>query len=122
MTKGLHKLVDGLALSYRTSKELNDIIDKKLPGLPQFQCQELKIGGEHLQFHYRDTIQCIRALFGNPEFACDLIFAPERHYTDSSRTCRIYNEMATGDWWWSVQVRNWILLQIECLQAILDDT
>jgi hypothetical protein len=32
------------------------------------------------------------------------VFAPERHYTNEERTCRIYNEMHTGDWWWTVQV------------------
>jgi hypothetical protein len=31
-------------------------------------------------------------------------YAPERHYTDAERTCHIYNEMNTGNWWWSVQV------------------
>ncbi|KAH8979571.1 hypothetical protein EDB86DRAFT_2814449, partial [Lactarius hatsudake] len=46
---------------------------------------------------------CIWTLFGNPEFAHDLVFAPERHYTDSTQTCRIYDEMYMGDWWWSVQ-------------------
>ncbi|KAH9049439.1 hypothetical protein EDB84DRAFT_1666988 [Lactarius hengduanensis] len=43
------------------------------------------------------------AIFGNPEFARELVFAPERHYTDAERTCRVYNEMYTADWWWSVQ-------------------
>jgi hypothetical protein len=106
ITKKPHQLVDRLGLSYRTSKELNNIINKKLFGPPQFQCQDLTIGGEHLEFHYRDIIQCIRALFGDPEFVPDLVFAPERRYTDSSQTCRIYNEMHTGDWWCSVQVCN----------------
>ncbi|KAH9027968.1 hypothetical protein EDB85DRAFT_2074700 [Lactarius pseudohatsudake] len=96
-------LVDTLGLSYKTSQELNNIIDKKLPGPPQFRCQDLNIGGECLEFHHRDIIHCIRTLFGNPEFARDLIFAPERHYTDSTKTCRIYDEMHTGEWWWSVQ-------------------
>ena len=88
------------------SRELNSIIDKNLSGPPQFHCQELSIGGECLEFYYRDIIQCIRALFGNPEFANDLVFAPERHYTDSNQKCRVYSEMHTGEWWWSVQVRN----------------
>ena len=113
VTKALPKLVDSLGLSYHTSKELNDFIDKELPGSPPFKSQDLIIGGEHLQFHYRDVIMCIWALFGNPEFAHDLIFAPERHYTNSSQTCHIYNEMHTGDWWWSVQVCSCFLLQIE---------
>ncbi|KAH9008168.1 hypothetical protein EDB83DRAFT_2323339 [Lactarius deliciosus] len=98
------ELVDKLGLSYKTSAELNNLIDKALPGRPSFQCEDLVIGGETLQFHYRDIVPCIRSLFGNPEFAHELVFAPERHYTDAERTCRVYSEMHTGDWWWSVQM------------------
>ncbi|KAI9434940.1 hypothetical protein H4582DRAFT_2112453 [Lactarius indigo] len=76
-------LVDKLGLSYRTSMELNDIIDKALPGCPSFQCEDMNLGDECLQFHYCEIIPCIRSLFGNPEFAHRL--------------------MHTGDWWWSVQ-------------------
>ncbi|KAH9164605.1 hypothetical protein EDB89DRAFT_2116238 [Lactarius sanguifluus] len=98
------ELVDKLGLSYKTSAELNNLIDKALPGRPSFQCEDLVIGGETLQFHYRDIVPCIRSLFGNPEFAHELVFAPERHYTDAERTCRVYSEMHMGDWWWSVQM------------------
>lgn len=98
------KVVDKLGLSYRTPKELNDIIDKELPGRPPFQCAEFVIGGISLQFYYRDILQCIRTIYGDPEFARDLVFAPERHYTDRERTCRVYSEMHTGEWWWAVQV------------------
>ncbi|KAN0140201.1 hypothetical protein V8E53_002097 [Lactarius tabidus] len=96
-------VIDNLELSYRTPKQLNDIIDKELPGRPQFQCQDLVIAGETLQFYSRDILQCIRSLYGDPEFACDLVFTPEHHYTDHQRTCHVYSEMHTGDWWWSVQ-------------------
>ncbi|KAI9440231.1 hypothetical protein BJY52DRAFT_1229557 [Lactarius psammicola] len=98
------EVVDRLGLSYRTTKELNDIIDKALPGRPPFQCEDLTIEGEDLQFHYREIIPCIRNLFGNPEFAGDLVYAPERHYVDAKRTCCVYNEMHTGEWWWTVQM------------------
>jgi hypothetical protein len=91
---------------------MNDIIDKKLPGRPQFQCKKLIIGHENLEFHHRDAIECIRSLYGDPHFAHQLAFAPERHYTSSDRTCHIYDEMYTGDWWWSVQVRHQILVII----------
>jgi Plavaka transposase len=76
-----------------------------LPGLPPFQCREVKIGHESLQFHCRDALECIRSLYGDPDLARDLVFAPEQHYTCGERTCRIVNEMYTGDWWWTVQVR-----------------
>jgi hypothetical protein len=82
------------------------MIDTELPGRPPFRCQEVVIGNEQLQFHFRDILQCIWALYGNPEFVQDLHFAPERHYVDEEQTQRIYGDMYTGDWWWSVQVRN----------------
>ena len=85
-------------------RQLNGIIDAKLPGRPPFECKVLELGGERLEFYCRDVLECIRSLYGDPQFAQDLIFAPEQHYTDHARTCRIYNEMHTGDWWWSVQV------------------
>ncbi|KAH8976730.1 hypothetical protein EDB92DRAFT_1810600 [Lactarius akahatsu] len=96
-------VADNLGLSYRTPKELNDIIDKELPGCPPFKCQDLTIAGDTHQVYFRDTLQCIRSLYGNPEFARDLAFAPERHYVDHRRACRVYSEMHTGDWWWAVQ-------------------
>ena len=105
MANAQRKVIEKLGLSYKTANELNDIIDKELPGRPPFKLHELVIGGERLQFHYREAIPCIRALFGDPKFTNDLVFAPERHYADREKTCRVYSEMHTGDWWWSVQVR-----------------
>ncbi|KAH9015234.1 hypothetical protein EDB85DRAFT_2076369 [Lactarius pseudohatsudake] len=96
------QLVDRLELSYRNPRELNNIIDK-LPGRPPFKCWELLISDETLHFYYRDIVQCIRALYGDPEFARDMVFTPERHYTRHDRTCRVYSDMHTGDWWWAVQ-------------------
>ncbi|KAI9442877.1 hypothetical protein BJY52DRAFT_1206753 [Lactarius psammicola] len=86
------EVVDRLGLSYRTTKELNDIIDKALPSHTPFQCEDLTIEGEELQFHYHEIIPCIWNLFGNPEFVGNLVYAPERHY------------MHTGEWWWTVQM------------------
>lgn len=102
----LWKLAEKLELSYRTTRELNNIIDNDLPGPPPFECKELDIGNEHLQFFCRNTLQCIRSLYGDPDFVQHLMFAPEQHYTNDERKCCVVNEMNTGDWWWSVQVHN----------------
>lgn len=98
------KVVEGLGLSYKTVQELNKKIDK-LPGRAPFVSKDMAIGGEVFTFYYWEIIPCLRALFGDPEFQHDLIFAPERHFTNEDRTHRIYSDMHTGDWWWSVQVR-----------------
>ena len=105
-TKPIQKVVEDLGLSYSTPKELNSVIDDSLPGRPPFKCQDLVIAGDTLQLYFRDVLQCIRTLYGDPEFARDLVYVPERHYTDCERKCRVYNEMHTGDWWWAMQVRS----------------
>ena len=84
-------------------------IDTVLPGRPAFQCLKLQIGEESLEFYHRDVLDCIRSIYGDPEFAQDLVVTPERHYTDPGWMERVYSEMHTGDWWWAVQVRNTIL-------------
>jgi hypothetical protein len=86
-------------------KQLNSIIDG-LPGHPSFQCQDLFFGNERLQFHFRDVLECICAIYGDPKFMQDLIFTPERHYVDNEQTQQVYSEMNTGDWWWSIQVHH----------------
>jgi len=98
------KLVDDLGLSYHTVNHLNKIIDKQLPGRPTFESNVLVLGNKRLEFYSRDVMECIRSLFGDPSFAQELAIVPERHYTSHERTCRVYNEMYTGEWWWSVQV------------------
>ncbi|KAN0103742.1 hypothetical protein V8E52_011679, partial [Russula decolorans] len=96
------EVVQNLKLSYSTTRELNMFIDN-LPGRPPFVCKELVMGGEHLKFYCREILPSLKAIFGDPELKHDLVFAPERHFTNNERTCRIYSEMHTGDWWWSVQ-------------------
>lgn len=63
------------------------------------------MGGENLTFYHREIVPSLRALYGDPEFQHNLIFSPEQHFTNEEQMHRIYNEMHTGDWWWSIQVR-----------------
>jgi hypothetical protein len=60
--------------------------------------------GEALDFYSRDIIECLRALWSDPDFSEDLIFEPERLYADEDMTIRIYHDMNTGKWWWDTQV------------------
>ena len=97
-----HKVTE---LSYRTVKQLNRFIDKKLPGRPAFERKEVDIGPKTLEFYCRSTLECIKSLFGDPQYAKDLVFVPERHYSSPERKSRLYHKMYTGDWWWETQVR-----------------
>ena len=62
------------------------------------------VGSEVCEVYFRDIIACIRALFGDSDFAPYLVFIPEKHYTSDSRAVRMYHDMHTGKWWWSTQV------------------
>ncbi|KIJ12604.1 hypothetical protein PAXINDRAFT_14526 [Paxillus involutus ATCC 200175] len=97
------EVCERLGLSYKNSQELNKIIDTRLPGRPRFQRQEIVVAGEAFDVYFRDILECIRALFGDPEFAPYLAFEPERHYADADHTTRMYHDMHTGKWWWQTQ-------------------
>ncbi|KAH9997085.1 hypothetical protein BJV77DRAFT_1059191 [Russula vinacea] len=98
------EVVEKLGLSYRNVNELNKIIDQALPGRPTFKRKELIIDGQSQELYFREIIPCIWSLYGDPRLVHDLVFALEHHYTDETRTCRIYNEMHTRNWWWLVQL------------------
>jgi hypothetical protein len=87
-----------------------------LPKGPEWLCEILEITGdrkdedgntliEEVELWRRDPVKCVAELIGNPAFKDSMKYAPERHYEDEELTIRIYDEMATGDWWWDVQVR-----------------
>ncbi|KAH9010418.1 hypothetical protein EDB84DRAFT_1590846 [Lactarius hengduanensis] len=93
-----------LGLSFKNMRELDRIIDKKLPGHPLFQRHEVMAGSKVCKVYYRDVIECIKSLFGDPNFALYLHFAPEKHYTNDTEDTQMYHDMHTGKWWWSTQV------------------
>ncbi|KAI0821718.1 hypothetical protein BC628DRAFT_793206 [Trametes gibbosa] len=97
-------LAEQLGLSYKTTLELKDIIDSKLAAhRPRFVRHEIVIAGEAFEVYFRDVVECIKALFRDPEFAPFLLLAPERHFADADHTVRVYFEMNTGKWWWVTQ-------------------
>jgi hypothetical protein len=73
-------VVNKLGLSYKNVRDLNKMIDKGLPGQPRFQSHDLKMGSETVTMYSWDILQCIRVLYGNPDFAAQLIHKPECHY------------------------------------------
>ncbi|KAI0661142.1 hypothetical protein C8Q70DRAFT_932203 [Cubamyces menziesii] len=102
------QLVERLDLSYKTTQELEKIVDMQLSsGRPRFVRQEIELDGETFEVYFRDVVECIKALFSDPELAPFLLLVPERHYADADRTVRVYFEMNTGKWWWVTQVQVW---------------
>lgn len=68
------------------------------------------MAGEAFDVYCRDIIDCVKALYGDPEFAPYLVFVPERHYTDQDETQRLYHDLHTGKWWWNTQVTDRVSL------------
>jgi hypothetical protein len=106
----LLQVVKKLGLSFSSTKDLNEIINKVLPGRPPFETRNVTIGDESLELHFWNLLACIRCLYGDPEFAQELAVTPERHYADQDWAVRVFSEMYTGDWWWAVQVRRSIVM------------
>ncbi|KAN0075394.1 hypothetical protein V8E55_011417 [Tylopilus felleus] len=101
---GINSLARRLGLSYTNSRELNRIIDKKIPHTrPQFRCEEIVVAGEAFDVYIRDIIECIKSLFGDSEFTPHLLLRPKRHFTDSKKQENAYLDMNTGTWWWKTQ-------------------
>ncbi|KAI0753003.1 hypothetical protein C8Q80DRAFT_1217332 [Daedaleopsis nitida] len=100
----IEDLVSLLGLSFKNSRELDQIVDGQLAsGRPRFIRRKIIVAGEVFDIFYRDILQCVRALYGDPEFTGILVFTPERHYTDADKTVHVYFDMHTGQWWWDTQ-------------------
>ncbi|KAG2335638.1 hypothetical protein BDR05DRAFT_978923 [Suillus weaverae] len=94
-----------LGLSFKNTNKLNKIIDHELPtGHPKFKWEQVVVAGESIDVYYCDIIECIKSLYGDPDFARYLTFAPERHYTDEDQTICLFHDMHTGKWWWNTQI------------------
>ncbi|KAG2361073.1 hypothetical protein BDR07DRAFT_1451775 [Suillus spraguei] len=96
-------LSEKLGLSFKNTRELNKIIDNELPGHPKFKRKQIVVANEAFDVYFCDIIECIKALFSDPNFADFLVFAPERHYANKDKTIRLYHEMHTRKWWWNSQ-------------------
>ncbi|THG94848.1 hypothetical protein EW026_g6702 [Hermanssonia centrifuga] len=92
-----------LGLSYKNSKELNTLVDSLPAQRPKFQREEIVVAGEAYDVYFQDVVECVQALYRDPEFASHLVFLPERHYADPDHTMRLYHDMYAGKWWWAVQ-------------------
>lgn len=99
-----------LGLSYRNTKELNEIVDS-LPKRHRFVRAWIVVHGERFPVYFRDIHGCLDTLWSNLEFAKFLLTVSEGLYADPDRTIRIYHQANTGKWWWKAQVS---LVQYKC--------
>ena len=60
---------------------------------------------EELQtkFFFRDPVECVRYLLGQPCFSQDTVYTPVLEFNAEVSPQRVYSEMDTAEWWWEVQ-------------------
>ncbi|KAG0708254.1 hypothetical protein DFH29DRAFT_994508 [Suillus ampliporus] len=98
---------DHFGLAYHNTRGLHQTIDS-VPPHAKWQSTFLafadKPDHKH-ELHYRNLVDAIRTLLGNPAHAKDIIYKPATVFTDNTYSSHIYNEMWTGHWWHAIQDR-----------------
>ncbi|KAG2113451.1 uncharacterized protein F5147DRAFT_744159 [Suillus discolor] len=101
--------------SFHNKNALLSAIDE-LPAGIDWQCEAMTLTGditndegepqtEDVELWFRDPVECIRDLIGNPCFKDSMSYAPEHSYTGPEGKSRVIDEMWTADWWWNMQER-----------------
>ncbi|KAM5534937.1 hypothetical protein V8D89_011397 [Ganoderma adspersum] len=75
-------VTEALGLSFTSVKQLNAIVDEKIP----LKCPVF-----------------VRHQVSAQEHARYLVFIPECHYADEDHTIHLYHDLHTGKWWWQMQ-------------------
>jgi Plavaka transposase len=95
---------------FKSLGEMFSLIDNITYDLPwtedTIQVPTNILGGEkkfykEFKFYYRNALDCVRALFGEPTMKEHMDYFPKRVFDEEGR--RLYSEMSTGDWWWRIQ-------------------
>jgi hypothetical protein len=110
-------------IPWRNARELLKDVDKLPKGLG-WRCQPIKVPGntpdgisEEVEIYYRDVIELVKELIGNPAFNNPVIMAyePVEVYVGpdndpDDKLTREYGEAYTGKWWNEVQVCTVVLI------------
>jgi Plavaka transposase len=90
--------VDTLKLLYKTSDELNKLIDTALPGGSHFEHHKIMVSGKVCEVYMQDLLACVKVLFSKPAFIPYLIVAPEKHYANKEKSNHVYYDIHMGRW------------------------
>lgn len=112
------KISDRANPSFGGKNQFFDKVDA-LPGGVKWHCKSLDTKGdlpdletdptgatmrrEQNELWWRDPVECVAELMGNPVFRNAMRYAPEKLYADRDETDEVVNEMWTASWWWELQ-------------------
>ncbi|PPQ87264.1 hypothetical protein CVT24_006670, partial [Panaeolus cyanescens] len=103
---------EGLDLSFDSSYQLWKILDRIPERAGDWETKTLKFSeddGDSFIIRHRNPVEAIKSLWSDPILSPNMTFAPIKLYTDKSRRHRIYSEMWTGQWWSSLQARQFLI-------------
>ncbi|KAF9029704.1 hypothetical protein BDZ89DRAFT_1132820 [Hymenopellis radicata] len=101
-------LISKLGLSFSSAKELRGRAELLPPG-PQWKCQPIDEPSyptkTPIRLFYRDALECVQFLFGNPLLAGHINLTPQKLWSDPARQPehRIYRQWMTSDTAWNMQ-------------------
>ncbi|KAJ6611866.1 hypothetical protein B0H10DRAFT_2283854 [Mycena sp. CBHHK59/15] len=106
--------------SFGGKKKFFEKVDS-LPGGAKWHCKLLDTKGdlpdlekdptgatmcrEQSELWWRDPVECVKELIGNPVFRDVMRYVPEKLYANKEETIEVVNEMWTASWWWEIQKR-----------------
>jgi hypothetical protein len=61
---------------------------------------------ETAELWFRDPVECVKELIGNPAFKAVMDYALTRLFVDAEGNEEFISEMSSASWWWKMQVRN----------------
>ncbi|KAJ7737447.1 hypothetical protein DFH07DRAFT_753069 [Mycena maculata] len=102
--------------SFANNRAFLQFIDE-LPAGPQWYCHAFELEGDELdaeqqpkketvEMWYRDPLECVKELLGNPSFAGKQGYKPIRVFRrlkDGVYSNQEFSEMWTAEWWWNIQ-------------------
>lgn len=94
--------MEQLGLLYSNTRALHKLVDNMPERAGKWTTRTLSFDDQPedtFTIRYRDPIEAIRSLWGDPGLSKDFVYAPQKIFSDESKSKRIYNEMWTGKWW-----------------------
>ncbi|KAJ7652675.1 hypothetical protein DFH06DRAFT_1282610 [Mycena polygramma] len=111
----LKRVREGIKPSFANNRAFLSFVDS-LPAGPQWYCHAFELEGDEcdsdgkpkkeiVEMWYRDPLECVRELLGNPSYTKQG-YKPMRVYKrfkDGELSNREYTQMWTAEWWWEIQ-------------------
>ena len=101
--------------NYQNKYIFTKMIDQ-LPTGPEWMCKLVRPHGnleakavagdeeEELELWMHNLVTCIFELIGNMSYHGNMMYTPEKVYTNQQGRCQWYNKIWTREWSWEVQV------------------